>query len=247
VPPDRSAPRLDRSQLPAEFTPETVRALDMRTARQLARPGNGVLTSTEQRAFAAALREVMKGSTDRLARSVGRPQPGGALDQDPDLRRSYQRTQRRLAAQAARARQAFPELTEGWETEPASPGPIAEPEVVPPIADPEADDDTGPDDGVSLATFEAEVAQTSDMMEILEQIAGIQQQQLDHQRSQVLSETRGIFFALAVSVAVIVAGVAPLVEASPHERRLILAWTAGICLLAGAAYAAVRAVQSRTD
>ena len=50
----------------------------------------------------------------------------------------------------------------------------------------------------------------------------MQQQQLEHQRSQLLSETRGLFFALAVSVAVIIAGVAPLVEASSEDRRLIL-------------------------
>ena len=84
-------------------------------------------------------------------------------------------------------------------------------------------------------------------MEILEQIAAIQQQQLEHQRSQLLSETRGVFFALAVSVAVIVAGVAPLVEASSEDRRLILIWTAVVCVIAGLGYAAVRAVQSRSD
>ena len=100
---------------------------------------------------------------------------------------------------------------------------------------------------MSLGTFEAEVAQTSDMMEILEQIAGISQQQLEHQRSQVLSETRGLFFALAVSVAVIVAGIAPLVQATPHERRLILLWTAVVCAVAGGVYAAIRAYQSRAD
>ena len=83
---------------------------------------------------------------------------------------------------------------------------------------------------VSLGTFETEIEQTSDTLEILEQIALVQQQQLEHQRSQLLSETRGVFFALAVSVAVIVAGVAPLVEASSDDRRLILIWTAVVCV-----------------
>ena len=206
----------------------------MWTARRLANPDNGVLTPEEQVAFDRALREVMQDSATRLGRSVHRARQERLGDIDPDLRRSYQRTQHRLDAQAERTRRAFPQLTDGWELD----EPLPPPDVA-------TEDDAT--DELSIGTLEAEIEQTSDMMEILEQIAGIQQQQLDHQRSQVLSETRGIFFALAVSVAVIVAGVAPLVEASPHERRLILAWTAGICLLAGAAYAAVRAVQSRTD
>ena len=56
---------------------------------------------------------------------------------------------------------------------------------------------------------------------------------------------RGVFFALLVSVAVIVAGVTPLVQASPHERRLILVWTLAICATAGVVYAIVRARQSK--
>ncbi len=124
------------------------------------------------------------------------------------------------------------------------------------VGAPNAPGDEPPEDGpdgadeqddVSIGAFEAEVAQTSDTMVILEQIAELQKQQLEHQRSQLLSETRGVFFALAVSVAVIVAGIAPLVQASPHDRRLILMWTAIVCALAGLVYAAVRAVQSRSD
>jgi multisubunit Na+/H+ antiporter MnhE subunit len=55
---------------------------------------------------------------------------------------------------------------------------------------------------------------------------------------------RGLFFALIVSVAVIVAGVAPLVEASHHDRRVIVVWTLVVCVLAGVAYAVVRVAQS---
>ncbi|CAN5596240.1 hypothetical protein BH10ACT1_BH10ACT1_17530 [soil metagenome] len=219
----------------------------MRTARLLSRPGNGVLSPTEQQAFDAALREVMKASTDRLGRSFGRGRPTGPPDVDPELRRSYQRAQRRLEAQAARARQAFPQLTDAWDTdEPVAPAEVVEP-VVDPEVTPTGDAEADGGDDVSIGTFEAEVAQTSDMMDVLEQIAGIQQQQLDHQRKQLLSETRGVFFALAVSVAVIVAGVAPLVEASPHDRRVILLTTAIVCTIAGCGYAAVRAFQSRSD
>ena len=122
VPPDRNSRRIDRSQLPDEFTPETVRAIDMRTARALANPSNGVLTPTEQQAFYATLREVMKGSAERLGRAGRRRPPDGTLDLDPDLRRSYQRTQRRLEAQAQRARWAFPSWPTSWPV-PRTPSP----------------------------------------------------------------------------------------------------------------------------
>jgi len=229
----------------------------MRTARILAHPRNGILTPEEQADFDRAFREVMQDSVDRLGRSVGRSRrmPPEA---DPELRRSYLRTQQRLDAQAQRARQAFPELTEGWAVgpvgsvepptvEPAPP--VDEPEpAAPRVAAPSGADGTEAADeaDVSVGAFEHEIEQTSDMLDILEQIAGIQQQQLEHQRSQLLSETRGLFFAALVSVAVIVAGVAPLVEAPARDRWLILAWTAVICAVGGIGYAAVRAVQSRS-
>src|SRR6478736_7433586 len=156
VPPDRPSHRLDRSQLPDEFTPDTVRAMGLRTARVLSRPNNGVLTHDEQVAFDRALREVMQGSTDRLGRSLGRTRRGGPPDLDPDLRRSYARTQARLAAQARRAQENFPQLTTDWSA------PVETPEPAPPEPDESTDDD------VSLGTFEAEIEQTSDTLEILE-------------------------------------------------------------------------------
>ena len=104
-----------------------------------------------------------------------------------------------------------------------------------------------PDDAVSIGELESEIEQTSDTLEILERIASIQLQQLEHQRTQVLRDVRGVFFALLVSVAVIVAGVTPLVEASPDDRRLILVWTLVICAAAGVVYAIVRARQSKGD
>ena len=217
--------------------------MGVRTAHMLARPNNGVLTGDEQAAFDRALREVMQDSTERLGQSLGRVRRGRPPDFDPDLRRSYLRTQHRLDAQAERARQAFPQLTQGWDVDEAKGSESVDAtEEVAALAD---DAEVGED--VSVGTFETEIEQTSDTLEILEQIASIQQQQLEHQRSQLLSETRGVFFALAVSVAVIVAGVAPLVEASPDQRRLILLWTAVVCAIAGLGYAAVRAVQSRAD
>lgn len=61
----------------------------------------------------------------------------------------------------------------------------------------------------------------------------------------MLRDVRDVFFALLVSVAVIVSGVAPLVQAEPRERRLIVLWTLAVCAFAGVVCAAVRLVRSR--
>lgn len=221
------------------FTPETVRQIDVRTIRHLAGRRTGVLSADEQRQFDAALREAMLATNDRLDRSLGRFGREGPGFADPELRRSYERTRARLAAQAERTRATFPEV---------EPGPA------PPSATPDVDL-TGPDvdlsgderDDVSLGELEEEVEETSDLLTALERIAAIEQQQLEHHQSQVLRDVRGVFFGGLVSVAVIVAGVAPLVEAEPDQRRLILAWTVAICTAAGVVYAGIRATQSRGD
>ncbi len=87
--------------------------------------------------------------------------------------------------------------------------------------------------------------QTSETLDLLERIATLQQQQIEHQARQFLSETRGLFFAFLVSVAVIVAGVAPLVEAEPHERLQIVLWTLVAVAVAGLVYVVVRGRQSK--
>lgn len=241
--PDRGP--LRREDLPADLTPDAVRELDLRIIRQLMRPGNGVLGADEQRVFDASLRAVMEDTTSRLDESLRRAKRGGPRGFDPELRRSYDRTQARLAAQARRTRLAFPQFTDGWELPPGDAGTPASETPAPTVEGPAADDHV--DDDISLGELEAEIDQTSDTLEILERIASIQQQQLEHQRSQLLRDTRGVFFALVVSIAVIIAGVAPLVEASPHDRRLIIAWTLGICVVAGVSYAVIRALQPKGD
>jgi len=221
---------LTRADLPDEFTPDTVRRLDVWTIRRLSQPANGILDADEQYSFDQALRSVMQDTTDRLDQSLHRTRLGGQAGLDPQLRRSYARTEARLAAQARRARRTFPQLTDDWDT---------------PIEVPDAASTDSNDDDISLATLESEIEQTSDTLEILERIASLQLQQLEHQRTQALRDVRGVFFALIVSVAVVVAGVAPLVQAEPHERTLILLWTLAACGVAGAVYALVSARQSR--
>lgn len=244
--PRRSVTRAD---LPADLTPDAVRGLDLATIRRLSRPGNGVLDASDQARFDASLREVMGDTADRLQRSLRRAGPGAGDHLDPQLRRNLARTEARLAAQARRARQALPQFTEGWDlpASPVEPAPTTTPEDPPAVDTADADPAVGADDEISLGQLEADIDQATDTLEILERIASLQAQQLEHQRNQVLHDVRGVFFALLVSVAVIVAGVAPLVEAEPHDRRLIVLWTVAICGTAALGYAVVRAIQARAD
>ncbi len=237
TPPERPGRRtLTRADLPEELTPEALRHLGFRTLRQLAQPGNGVLDAEEQRRFDVALEELKKETAALVDTSLQRSRRGGPGNLDPEMRRSYARTQQRLAEQARRAREHFPEVAEHLDQSTAT----AE---TPTPSEPETAQDTS--DDVSLGTLEQEVEQTSDTLDMLEKIASIQQQQLDHQVTQLLSETRGLFFAFVVSVSVIIAGVAPMVEAEPHERWLIAIWTVATIALAGVVYAVVRAAQNR--
>ncbi len=251
TPPERPGRHtVSRADLPDEFTAETVRRLGFRTIRQLSQPGNGILSPPEQAAFDAALRDVMQPTTDRLDATLRRAKGGGPGNLDPQMRRSFARTQQRLAEQARRARENFPELTTEWDpatgetsTEESTQTPTRTPTGGTTPASPEAEASAAEDE--SLGSFEDDVEQATTTLEMLERIADIQQHQLEHQESQLLSETRGIFFAFLVSVAVLVAGVAPLVEAEPHDRWLILIWTLVTIVAAGVVYALVRMRQSK--
>ena len=237
---------LTRADLPAELTPETLRGISFVTLRQLADHRNGVLDATEQQQFDAALPKVIRGTASRLNEAIRRAPQGGRTPADPTLRRSYERTQQRLTEQARRARERFPELALD---SPSGSDARSEPPEATETTPPDGSGSTAPfnptssDDDVSPSTLEQEVEQTSETLDMLEKIASLQQQQLEHQEGQLLTETRGVFFAFLVSVAVIVAGIAPLVEAEPHERLLIVFWTIGVIAVAGLVYALVRRVQ----
>ncbi len=236
TPPGRPSHRqLTREDLPEEFTPDSLRHLDLRRLGQVRRPGNGVLTAAEQAQFDAAFDTLLHEVRDRLHDADGRVGRGGPRGLDPEMRRSYQRTQQRLAEQARRARAALPELDEPDVTDPAA-------TEQPPSSAPETTQDD-----ISAENLTEELEESSTILELLDRIASIEEQQLEHQKSQLLLDTRGFFFAFLVSVSVIVAGVAPLVEAEPHDRFLIVVWTVLAIALAGLVYAGVRAAQRKKD
>lgn len=244
--PHQNGHRLTREDLPTELTPETLRHLDLHTLRQLSRRDNGVLDPEEQQQFNAAYAEMVRDTNLLLDESLRRAGRGGPGNLDPNLRRSYVRTQQRLAEQAQRVRESLPAVPAG-PTGPVQTGETGTADTTEPAepAEPEESTSTEASDVVSPDTLEEQLEQTSATLDMLEQIASLQQQQVEHQHRQLLGETRGIFFAFLVSVAVIIAGIAPLVEAPPHDRWLIIAWTVVTIAVAGVGYGLVRTRQRK--
>ncbi len=220
--------RLTRADLPQEFTPESHAPSRPAPARPASAPERD-----PQPHRAGAVRRGLRQPGGRVrgrlrdadgwatARRAARTGPGHAqvLHQDPAAAGGTGPTCARGTAAAGRA------------TDDAVNAPV--------------DDRPDGAEDVSAESLTEEIEESSTILELLDRIATIEEQQLEHQKSQLLLDTRGFFFAFLVSVSVIVAGVAPLVEAEPHDRLLIVGWTALAIVLAGLVYAAVRASQRK--
>lgn len=93
----------------------------------------------------------------------------------------------------------------------------------------------------TVAELERQVDKDADLRDVMSSI-------LELMREQQLSTTRGAFFAVVVSMAVIVAGVSALFAAKDwSERWWMIVISLGIGALAAAVYLAVRWWQQRTD
>ena len=80
----------------------------------------------------------------------------------------------------------------------------------------------------------------------MSEIADISKRTFSLEQQRDLQSTRGVFFGLVVSVAVLVAGWAPLVDESDWTDRLwIIGLTVGTCLIAALVYALIRRRQNR--
>ena len=226
---------ITRDELPDQFTPETVRQLDMFTARRLSQPHNGILTADEQRSFDQALRTVMQDTADRLEQSLRRVRRGGPGPRRPrpavaSVVRSDRGTSRRTGTAdpselpAAHQRLGGAERAAGVRRRPRSP---------------------------TTQSRSASSSRRSSRRRTRWRSSNESPRSSCNSSNtngrKCCATSRGVFFALLVSVAVIVAGVTPLVEASPDDRRLILVWTLVICAAAGVVYAIVRARQSKGD
>ena len=235
-----------RADLPEEFTPETIRRLPISVLRQLTKPGNGVLGPEDQASFDAAVHTVMSDTARRVSGQINRSDwptverdahrsrrggPGRTSRADEHLRRMATRIDRQLDV----AEDLAPDVD--WSFAPRA-------EVSPP-ADTETTETSSGDDE-TVADFEDRLTEQVELIQVMSEIADVSKRTYALEKQRDLQTTRGVFFGFVVSVAVLVAGWAPVVAADDWAERVwILCLTVGTCVLAAAVYALVRMRQNR--
>ena len=247
--------RLTRADLPDELTPETIRRLPLSTLRRLAQPGNGILRPEEQASFDAALHEVMSETAGRVSRQVNRPdwatvlrdantrgaRRGGGPGRPSRVDEHLGRLARRIDQQVADAEALAPGVD--WS--------FAQPPEVSPPADTETTETTDSIDSTggdteTVSDLEQRLSEQMELVEVMSEIADVSKRTYELEQQRDLQNTRGVFFGFVVSVAVLVAGWAPVVAADDwSERFWILCLTVGTCVLAGVVYALIRRWQNR--
>lgn len=252
---------LTRADLPAVFTPDTLRTLPMGVLKRLRDPRNGVLSPDDQKAYDAALHQLMADAAQRIS---GRMDPadweriaqhahrgGGWRGAREDKR--LQRIARRFGDQV----EAAEELAPGVDWSFAAPAelvaqaPPTEPPAAPaesPAESPSADALPRVDEDETLPQFEERMTEQMQLVGIMADLAEMSHRTYDLERQRDRSETRTVFFGFVVSVAVLVAGWAPLVATHDWPERLwIVGLTVATCVVAGVVYALTRHWQKRQE
>jgi hypothetical protein len=239
--------RLTRADLPEEFTPETIRQLPMSTLRRLARPGNGILTPEEQTTYDAVLHEVMSQTASRVSRQIDRPDWADVRRQ-ANARHGRQgrgAPQSRVDQQLSRLSQSIDEqvgaaeaLAPGVDWSFVQPAPAPPSSATPPT-------DTGDSDAETVSDLEQRLTEQVELVQVMSEIADVSKRTYALEQQRDLQSTRTVFFGFVVSVAVLVAGWAPIVAADDwSERFWILTLTLGTCALAGVVYGLIRKRQN---
>jgi hypothetical protein len=238
---------LTRADLPDELTPETLRELPLSVLRRLARPDNGILDADEQARFDTALHEVMSGTARRVSRQIDRANwsavmrdarrgrrggPGGLSRADQHI----ERLANQIGQQVDVAEALAPEVD--WSF--AQP-----PEASERPADGVPVEPTG-DDNETVSDLEQRLSDQVELVQVMSEIAEVSKRTYALEQQRDLQNTRGVFFGFVVSVAVLVAGWAPIVAANGWDERLwILGLTLATCVVAGLVYALIRRWQTR--
>ncbi len=239
-----------RSDLPDEFTAESLKAVPVQVLRRLSHPGNGVLAPGEQSSFDAALRQLMAATARRVSdqmdpeaweqvrRRHGRP--GGGSRPGSREEQSFRRIARRFGEQVELAEHLAPGVD--WSF--VQPPDLVADAPAAPAPDPERD--VNPDSSETVADLEERLTEQLELVQVMSEIADISRRTYDLEQQRDLSSTRTVFFGFIVSVAVLVAGWAPLVATHDWpERFWILGLTLATCAVAGLVYALTRQRQKR--
>jgi hypothetical protein len=254
--------RLTRADLPEEFTPETIRRLPMSTLRRLSRPGNGILTQEEQASYDAVLHEVMSQTASRVSQQIDRPdwatvlreanargaragRPGRPSRVDEHL----SRLAKRIDAQVDAAEALAPGVDWSF-AQPAEAPPSESESESQSESESESESETETESGSETETetvtdLEQRLTEQVELVQVMSEIADVSKRTYALEQERDLQSTRTVFFGFVVSVAVLVAGWAPLVAADDwHERVWILCLTVGTLVVAGAVYALTRKWQN---
>ncbi len=251
--PDR-VPAIERADLPDVFTPDTVRDLPLTTLRRLAGRRNDVLTRDEQREFDKAVHEVMRDAAQRVSQRLDRAD-WAAVKRDENARRrpgrpasrtdaQLDRITRRIGRQVDLAETLAPDVDWSFAQPAALPEPAPTPEPEPAQTEPpDVDDQSG-----TVSDLEQRINDQVELVEVMTEIAEVSRRTYDLEQQRDLQSTRTVFFGLVVSIAVLVAGWAPLVAADDWAQRWwIVGLTVGTCVVAAAVYGLVRYWQNRSD
>lgn len=246
-------PTLTRADLPDEFTPETIRALPLETLRQVSDRRSGILSPDEQRAFDRVLHEVMRGTAERVSRQLTRAdwstirrsenargvRNGRPSKADEQIRRLA----RRIGQQVDVAETLAPGVD--WSFAQPVDAPSATDQTAPPSAAEKTPETTVENEG-TVSDLEQRISEQVELVEVMSEIAEVSKRTYALEQQRDLQTTRGVFFGFVVSVAVLVAGWAPLVAADDWGQRVwIICLALGTCVVAGLVYALVRRWQNK--
>jgi hypothetical protein len=247
MPDERRA--LTRAEVPPEFTPEAIRALPISTLRRLADHRNGILSREEQQAFDQGMRELMRGTAERVSRQLSKADWSGFRRDEsarsdrpgrPSSRADMQvrRLAHRIGQQVDVAETLAPEVD--WSFAQADPPEPLAPESPAPESVDATDDHEG-----TVPDLEQRITEQVELLEVMSEIADMSKRTYDLEQQRDRQSTRTVFFGFVVSLAVLVAGWAPLVAAEDWDERIwIIGLTLGTCLVAGAVYGLVRRWQT---
>lgn len=242
---------LTRADLPESWTPDAIRRLPLAVLHRLTQPDNGVLDTDDQRAFDAALHEVMTATAGRLSKQIDRSDwsevkrdlnRGGSRRGGPGRTSRVDDQLRRLARRIDQQVDVAETLAPAVDWSFAQPGAAS-------TASTDAPQETAGVDVSGTETvsdLEQRLTEQVELIQVMSEIADVGRRTYALEQQRDLQNTRGVFFGFVVSVAVLVAGWAPLVAAeSWSDRAWVIGLTVGTCVVAGAVYALVRRRQVR--
>ena len=242
------APRpLTRADLPKELTADSIRHLPIAELGRLSRPGNGVLSPEEQVSFDAAVHEVMSQTAQRVSQRIGRSDWADVMRRasSGEQRRGRSGTPsqmdahlRRLATRIDQQVDVAEALAPGVDWSFAQADEVSPPTGSEPPTPTSADTET-------VADLEERLTEQVELVQVMTEIAEVGKRTYALEQQRDLQSTRSVFFGFVVSVAVLVAGWAPVVAADDWtERFWVLGLTIATCVAAGLVYVLVRRWQS---